>query len=177
MSRGRMVAFLVVALILVGGFFFWRDLTLPRTLTSVKLPDIVVENLDFRRTIDGKDWHIVAKTAEHDSGLINAKDMTVFIREPQTERSTLMFADAGEFVQESSNIELRSLDGFVFTDRSIDISAPLARYDSSTDLWSFEEGIEMQDEETFITGKKATITTEGIFILEEEAYARWKIDQ
>lgn len=133
--------------------------------------------MSFRRTIESKDWHITADTAEHHAGLIVANSMDISINDLLINRRTTIYAQNGEFVQDTSNLLLRSLDGFVFLeDRSVDITAPLASYESSNDMWSFEEGIDIEDDETFITGNEATITSDGIFSLEKGAHARWNIN-
>lgn len=176
-SRGKIVAVISAVAVAVFIFYFWNDINLSNEVVSGNLPDVVVENLNFRRTIESKDWHITADTAEHNSGLIIANSMDININDLLINRRTTIYAQNGEFERDTSNLLLRSLDGFVFLeDRSVDLAAPLASYESSSDTWSFERGIEIEDDETFITGNEATITSDGIFSLEKGAHARWNIN-
>jgi hypothetical protein len=176
-SRGKIKALVAFAFILVAAFYFWRDFNLTNGSLGSKLPDIIVENLDFRRTIEGRDWHLQAATAEHDSGLIIARNLVVNVTEPASGRSTIIRAVSGELLQDSYYLQMRSLDGaFSLGDRSMDMSAPTANYERSSDLWSFDEGVEFWDDDAYIKGGSATITADGTLSLKKGAYVRWSVD-
>jgi hypothetical protein len=169
--------FVIIAIVGVIAFYFWRDLNLPYRTIFKHLPDIVVKNLDFRRTIGSRDVRMSAGAAERESGVIRATDITINVTELDTGRKTSLRAASGEFPEEFSTLEIRSIDGFIFTgDRSVDISAPAAFYERSADLWTFREGVKLHDDDIFISGGFAAITREGIISLEKGASLRWTQD-
>ena len=176
--RGKIVAAISVAAAVLLVFYFWRDLNLSRTVDLEKLPDVIVEDLTFDRTIDGKDWNIKATRAEHRQGLITASDLDIHVKEPASGRSSHVMARSGDFTQESGNLSLTSVDGIAsLGDRSVDWRAPVASYDSSLDLWTFERGIVARDRSAVVSGEYATITSGNIFKIEKGAEARWNVKE
>ncbi len=177
-SRGKIVAVASVAALLVLAFYLWRDLNLPRTVDLKKMPDVVVENLTFERTIEDRNWLIRATRAEHHEGVISARSVDIKVEEPATKNRSHVTARSGEFTQESANFELSTVTGSaLLKDRSVDWSAPLARYDSSMDIWTFDGGIVARDSNSIVSGEFGTITPAGIFKLEKGAEARWNVDE
>jgi hypothetical protein len=176
-SHGRIKVLAAVVLLFAAAFYLWRDLNLSDEAGGLRrLPDIEVENLDFRRTIESRDWRLQARSAERDSGLTRASDMTITVKDLDSENSTLLRAATGEFSEEGV-FEIRSLDGVLFfDDRSMEVTAPAAIYERSTDIWSFNEGIDLRDEKTFITGGTASISNEGVLSLRKGAIVRWRAE-
>ena len=176
--RGKIVAAISVAAVALLVFYFWRDLNLSRTVDLEKLPDVVVEDLTFDRTMGGKDWNIKATRAEHRQGVITASYLDIRVTEPSVDRSSHMTARSGEFTRESGNLELVSVEGSALLEkRSVDWRAPVASYDSSLDLWTFERGLVAHDESAVVSGEFATITSGNIFKIEKGAEARWNVKE
>lgn len=141
------------------------------------LPDVSVENLDFRRRIGSKDWRLRAKRAEHDSGLIKAFEMEIDVSEADSGGRMSLRASSGEFSEADYVLDIRSLDGVIFRDgRSMDISSPQANYERSLDVWSFNRGIELWDEKTHIEGGTAAITSDGVLAIRKGAHVSWSVE-
>lgn len=173
-----MIAAVSVVALLVLAFYLRRDLNLPHTVDLKKMPDVIVENLTFERTIEGRNWFVKATRAEHHEGIIAARDVDIKVEEPATEDRSHVTARSGEFTQESANFSLSTVKGSaLFKNRSVDWSAPLARYDSSMDVWTFDRGVVAQEGNSIVSGELGTITREGVFKLERGAEARWNVDE
>jgi hypothetical protein len=167
--------FLIIAASLV--YFLMRDLGLPLSITSVRLPDVIVENIDFRREIDGREWHVVARTAEHDSGRIRADSLRVHVSEPEAGRSAELEAVSGEFTQDGGDVLLYSLEGVVVTpDRSIDVIAPRAFYGGSEKIWTLDGGVTLRDGSSYMKGGSARIDPDGVVSIDKGVEARWRIE-
>lgn len=176
-SRGKISLLLFLVAAGVFGFYFQRDLNLSQRKIPKNLPDIVVEKLDFRREIADREWHIVAESAEHESGMIRANSMDLTVSEAKSGRVARMFARSGDFSRTGGDVRLASIDGLLYSSgRSIDVMASRARFDSSNDVWVFDNGLIIQDRDAHIEGESAKITREGVFRIERGAYARWKTD-
>jgi hypothetical protein len=175
--RGKIKALVFVACVIFLAYYVWRDINLPRRAALDNLPDIAVQNLQFRRTIKNRHWSVQAATAEHDSGRIRAKDIAVDVRELDSSRAATVYAKSGEFEQDRNFLELRSLDGSIsFENGSIDLAAPAASYYASDDIWTFTEGLELSGDGVMIRGRAATISPPGIFSIEKGAYVRWRVE-
>jgi hypothetical protein len=176
-SRGKIRLSLAVAVIFFLAFYVRRDMGLKPDLTLEALPDVSVENLDFRRVIGSREWHLKASRAEHDEGLIKAFLMEIDVTEPESGKGMRLNAARGEFAEKAEknySLEARSLDGILLLDgRSMDFLAPSANYERSTDIWSFNEGIELWDDESLIKGGAAVIDSNGVLAIRKGAYASW----
>ena len=179
-SRGKiwpLALLATIGAICLAAFYLWRDLNLPANMVFEKLPDVVVENLNFRRVVGGREWQVAAVTAEREGDVVKASSIDLSIRDEDADRRTDLRAISGDFSQETSDVTLHSIDGVLFhAGGSVDMTAPFARYDSETGAWIFPQGIEMWDEETRLTGETATVTPEGVFTVERGAKILWDID-
>jgi hypothetical protein len=141
------------------------------------LPDVLVENLDFMRTIGNREWRVRASSAENDSGLIKIMGMRINVRETGARGEIAINAAEGEYAEGSSSFEARSVYGVIFLgDRSLDVLAPVASYESSTDVLSFHDGVELWDDDSFIRGGAAALASNGVLSLDKGAYARWRTE-
>ena len=179
-SRGKiwpLVLLAVIGAVGLAGYYLWRDLNLPENTVFKKLPDVVVENLNFWREVNGREWQVAAVSAEREGDAVKASSIDLSIRDEAADRRTDLRAISGDFSQDTSNVTLHTIDGVLFhAGGSVDVTAPLARYDSETGSWVFPQGVEMWDEETRLTGERATVTPEGIFTVERGAKILWDID-
>ncbi|MDR1650204.1 MAG: hypothetical protein LBR87_00285 [Synergistaceae bacterium] len=175
--RGKITAVLFLSVFAMMLVFLKRDLDLPAMVPLSTLPDIMVENLDFARTINGRRWRVKAAGAESQSGVIKARSMDVSVFEAATGRNASMEAKRGEYSEESSKMWLWEVGGQVFLeDRIVDFTAPRADYDSASDVWFFSEGLSASDDRISVFGGAAKIGSDGVLSLGKGARALWSIE-
>jgi hypothetical protein len=151
-----------------------RDLDLERSASRSRLPDIIVERLDFTRAINGREWHVKTAEAESESGVINARSIDIDVYETATKRRSLASAKQGKFARESSKVWLWEVGGVVLLeDRSVDFIAARADYDTSSDIWFFGEGISASDDKVHVEGGTAKIDSSGVLNLGKGARIHW----
>jgi hypothetical protein len=168
---------LALAAVLALAFYIRRDMNLMPGPASLGMPDVSVENLDFRRATGGRNWHIRAAKAEHDSGMIRAFEIEVDVSDVSSDRSMSLRAQSGEFAERDYSLDLRSLDGTLFQDgRSMDVLAPQANYERSLDVWRFEQGVELWDDKSYINGGAASIAGDGVLSIRKGAYVSWTVE-
>ena len=176
MLNGRLKILAVLLLSAMALFYFCRDLRLSDTEAPVKLPDIMVENLNFRRTMDGRDWHITALRADHTAGVVKALSIDLAMNSEQKKQRAKLQAQSAEFSDVMEKIELKIVTGIIFTaERSVDVKSGYAAYSRSDDNWQFREGLELMDKDLYLKGREAEFSGNRIFSLKKGAYARWKI--
>jgi hypothetical protein len=178
MGRAAAILLVCIALAALGAFYLRRDLGLVVNPSIRDMPDIVVENLDFRRVIDGRDWRVLAKTAEHDSGFITASSIDISVAEGDSGEVARLYARSGELVENEGNMALHSVRGTLSArGRSLDISAPRADYSDADRIWTLSGGVLVRDSEVRLKGDTARISIEGVLSIDTEVEARWKIER
>ncbi|MDL2264652.1 hypothetical protein LJC31_08385, partial [Synergistaceae bacterium OttesenSCG-928-I11] len=144
------------------------------TFVSRDLPDVVVENFNFNRTMGDRNWRVVAVSAEHKSGIVRAAVIDLHVDEPTVGRKAAVHAISGEFVRDDSEMLLFTVDGTVhYADGSADVAAPVASYDAASGVWFFPSGMELFGENAFMTGNIASIDAQGVFHFEKGVRAEW----
>lgn len=172
MSRGKITAVLLALGICVFAYFFWRDLRLSSTFVPRDLPDLVVENFNFKRAMEGRDWSVFAVSAEHQAGVVRAAEVDLRVDEP--ERRAAVHAISGEFVRDNSEMLLFTVDGTVhYSQGSADVTAMAASYDATGGVWLFPRGMELSGEDVFMAGNRASIDADGVFHFWKGVRAEW----
>jgi len=173
-SRGKIIAAVLLAFAALMAFYIWRDLNLSFKVDLDNLPDLVAINPAFERTIGGKDWKVKADRAEHKEGVVSASDLLIEVIEPSTGREFHIKAKSGEYTRESEDMSLVSIEGSaVLEDRSVDLKASAADYESEKDTWTFTGGFVGRDRLLIVSGDRAELSSGGVFTIEKEAEARW----
>ena len=179
MSRGKIALAVVIFFSLAALFahYLIQDLGIARVGSGVRLPDIVVERLDFARVIKGREWRVRADGAESESGVIRARSLDVDVREISSGRSARLSAASGEYATENYKMWLREVRGVADVgDRSVDFAAPMADYDASADAWFFSGGVSASDDRIFVTGGLGRIDPNGVLSLGKGVRVRWRTD-
>jgi hypothetical protein len=176
-SRGKIIFIIAAAAAAVMGIYMKRDIDLANSAPRRKMPDIIVERLDFTRAINGREWRVKTAEAESESGVINARSIDINVYEEASKRSSRVLAKSGKFAGESSKVWLWGVDGMVLLeDRSVDFFAARADYDTSSDIWFFGEGISASDDKVHVEGGTAKIDSSGILNLSKGARIHWKTE-
>ena len=178
LGRPASIALIFIVLAAVGAFCLRRDLNLIVNLSAEDLPDVMVENLDFRRVIDGRDWRVRARTAAHDSGSITAGSIDILVTERDSGEAARFHALSGEIAEDSGDAALYGVRGALAArGRSLDVSAPRADYSGADKIWALSGGVLVQDHEVRLKGDTARISLEGVLSIDTEVEARWKIER
>jgi len=143
-SRRRLIIFFSLAFFMVVAIYFWRDLGLG--LDEIDIPDIIVENIEIDRVIDGDTWRLKARRAEHRQGVIygSSVDVTVNSENGDVKRLT---SESGIFTREDGDVTLNIVSGDIVLseDGNISLSAGRAHYEAVSETWFFSEGVTLFD--------------------------------
>jgi hypothetical protein len=169
-----MICVISIILVSVIALHLKHDLDLSKNILPNKLPDIMVENLDFARVINGKEWRMKASYAESGSGMIKARSLDIDMYETTTKRNSRIYASWGEYSTKTEKMWFHDVEGVTFLgDSSVDFAASRADYDSSDDVWYFSEGITVSDDKVFVSGDIAKIDQFGVLSMGKGARVRW----
>ncbi|MCR5336467.1 MAG: LPS export ABC transporter periplasmic protein LptC [Synergistes sp.] len=160
-----------------GGYYLWRDLHLS-AIENIKVPDIVVENIELERVIEGKKWKLISPRVEHKNNMLYGDSMDVTISDPAG-KFTQMYADKGVFSRHSNDVLLTNAEGTMkedAKDRVYDLKSGRAKYDSSAEKWYFKNGVTfaLTENNTVIRGKSGYYDSKnGVCRLTERGTVTW----
>lgn len=136
----------------------WRDLNLS-ALRRVPLPEIIVENIQIERVVNGKTWIIVSPRAEHKDGVIYAKSVDITIKDPDGRFSHIV-GDESTFARDTNDITLTNADGTLTADGKVyTLKSGFIEYDAQTETWNFSKGVELTSENMTISGDAGRYNT------------------
>lgn len=173
-SRRRLGFYASLVVFAVIAFYFRRDLRLGLNLSDIVVPDIVVENIEIKRVIDGNEWILLSPRAEHKQGMLYGRSIDITVTEENGDVSRL-FAENGLFSRESNNVTLEDMDADVIRDgKNIKMKAGRAHYDSAEDKWYFSNDVAIADGSAEARGPEGSYSVkEGLSLITGGGTVTW----
>lgn len=154
----RKKAYTIAALFFIAVIiaFLWRDLNLANMAGDISLPDIIVENIEIEKEINGAEWKLISPRVEHRDGLFYGASLDITITE-SVDKITRIKADKGVFTRSSNDIEMTSAD-VVMTDKNkvYNLKTGRVEFKAAKELWSFFNGVMLTDGKVTLEGKEGT---------------------
>ena len=159
-SGKKLIVLTVILVIAVGAFYLWRDLNLS-AMNKIPIPDLVVENIEIERMINGKKWKLISPRVEHKDGIVYGDSMDVTITDPAG-RVTHIYADKGTFTRENNDVSLTSADGDMKENaKEYNLKSGNVKYEAAAEKWNFDDGVALSDGRMLIEGKKGYYDTKS----------------
>lgn len=167
-----MAALAALAVFAVVAFYLWRDLRLGAS--NIIIPDIVVENIEIKRVIDGNVWVLVSPRAEHKQGLLHGTSVDITVTADNGDVSR-MFAVEGTFSRTNNDITFESLSADVAQGKkNIIMIAGRARYDSASNIWYFSDDVMISDGAVEASGPEGSYDSgAGLSIITGGGTVKW----
>ena len=173
LSRKRIIIFLATAIVAVLGLYLWRDLRLSAK-SAIPVPDIVVENIEVKRTIDGKDWILLSPKVEHKDGIVQAISLDVTITDKQ--QKTHLLSKTGTFSRSNNNITLYNASGVLKQGKGAGYKMTSGKvdYNYSQKKWFFADNLCINDEKMEISAPSGYFdTNSGECVLSGRGRITW----
>lgn len=148
----KYIAGIVVIFTAVLAVYLWKDLNLDGG-SKIPLPDIVVENIDIIREVNGQDWRLKSPHVEHKDNVIYAK--YVDIETVDKENSNIKInAEKGTFFRETDDFTLTDAHGVMLKENKKNYSLVSGKvyYLAKDETWNFSEKVTISDDVMVITG-------------------------
>lgn len=173
-SRKRLIVLSALLAIAVMSFYLWRDLRLTLDPSKIALPDIVVEDIELDRMIDGNRWHIISPRAEHKGGMLYGDSLDVTITSASGDISKI-FAVHGTFSREKNDLTLRTVNGETAQDGKLyTLKSGVAHYDAQAKIWYFSDDVTLFDGKVEVNGPEGYYDTNtGISSVTGGSQMRW----
>ncbi|NLD05101.1 MAG: LPS export ABC transporter periplasmic protein LptC [Synergistaceae bacterium] len=173
----RKKAFMIAALVFIAVIvvFLWRDLNLSNRAGDIPLPDIIVENIEIDREINGKQWKLISPRVEHRDGLFYGESLDITITESDS-KVTRINAVKGVFTRANNDIEMTSAD-VVMTEKNnvYNLKAGQVEFDAAKELWNFFNSVMLTDGKITVEGKDGSYDTKsGECIVTGGGVVTWK---
>ncbi len=173
----RKKAYTIAALIFIAVivFFLWRDLNLAGRVGDIPLPDIIVENIEIDREINGAQWKLISPRVEHRDGLFYGESLDITITE-SGDKVTRISAEKGVFSRASNDVEMTGADAFV-KDKNGEfrLTAQVVEFKAETEQWFFSGGVILTDGKIKVEGKEGIYDTQsGKCIISDGGVITWK---
>lgn len=174
LSRRRLLICASLVVFAVIAFYFWRDLRLSLNLDDIVVPDIVVQNIEIKRVLDGNEWVLTAPRAEHKQGMLYGQSLDITVKS-QTGDVSRLFAERGLFSRENNNVTLENMDADVLQDgKKVVMKAGGANYNSSEDKWYFSDDVTIFDGSVEARGPEGSYSIkEGLSVLTGGGTVTW----
>ena len=174
-SFNKKVIIIPTALIVIsiGLFYLWRDLHL-ENIKKMQIPDIVVENIQIEREVNGKLWKLIAPLVEHKNGIIYGQSLDVTIQEDSSKISSV-FAQKGMFTRDNNNIELLNAKAEMNNgNKKYTFHSDQAKYTAKSDTWYFSDNVLFTNGTHTVKSKNATYNTKtGECIISDGGKITW----
>lgn len=153
MSRKQVLGFFLFLLVVLSGYYFYRDLHLHLTTKIEKLPDMVVHDIKVDKMINGRRWRLVSPRMETKNNILYGDKLDVTITEKDGTESHIL-AKKGIFVRENSNLQLTDAHGTMISgNKSYGMETEHADYNAQSEIWTFTGNLMLTDHETVVTGQ------------------------
>lgn len=150
----------VVLLTAVGVYYVWRDLHLD-VIKNAPLPDVVVENLDLERVINGDKWQLKSPRVEHKDGIVYGDSMDVVITSPKGRVSRIK-AEKGVFTRANNDLTLENADGVMSEKgKTYNLKSGKVFYSDAKKNWHFSDGIDLTMGNLNISGQDGYYDTKS----------------
>ena len=176
-SISRKKAYTITALIITAVIvaFFWRDLNLANRVGGIQLPDIIVENIEIERDINGKRWELSSPRVEHRDGIFYGDSLDIKITESNG-KYTRISADKGVFTKADNDIEMTGANALMKNkDGEFSLKAGRVEFKAETEQWFFSDGVILTDGKIKVEGKEGIYDTQsGKCIISDGGVITWK---
>lgn len=173
-SRRRLRFYASLVVFAIIAFYFRRDLRLGLNLSDIVVPDIVVENIEIKRVVEGNEWILLSPRAEHKQGMLYGRSIDITVTAASGDVSRL-FAENGLFSRESNNVTLEDMDANMVRDgKNVKMKAGTAHYESAEDKWYFSNDVEIADGSAEARGPEGSYSVkEGLSLITGGGTVTW----
>ncbi len=123
------------------------------------LPDIIVENIEIEREINGAQWKTDLSEGRTQGWTLYGESLDITIAE-SGDKITRINANKGVFTRANNDIEMTSADAVMTEkDNVYNLKAGRVEFEAVKELWRFSKGVMITDGKTTVEGKEGTYDT------------------
>ena len=157
--------------------YVFKDINLDLDLLRESLenvPLVVIENLEFERTISSDLWRVRVPMAMRRNDIVEVQSVDV-LRTLADGKEWYFIGARGFYSEAAESADLAGLLGTLETDaRVLNLESPYLSWSRSEDIFLFPKGLTIYDAEFLLEASLASLDAPGVIALNEGAVVRWK---
>ena len=147
----------------------------------MKMPGIVMENINFSREISGDMWRVKIPYLDRNGNIINVKSLDVKRELNGDKGEWTFFGGEGVYLYDKKTASLKKLSGTLQTknsknknhDRTWILESPQLDWKEEKNTFTFPEGLVIYDGEFLLRTPLASMDNSGVILLEKGGVIRW----
>ncbi|MBQ6739096.1 MAG: hypothetical protein IJQ99_06025 [Synergistaceae bacterium] len=140
----------------------------------MKMPGIVMENINFSREVSGDMWRVKIPYLDRDGNIINAKSLDIKRELSGDKGEWTFFGSEAVYVYDKKIASLKKLSGTLESDnRSWILESPKLDWKEENNTFTFPEGLVIYDGEFLLRTPLASMDNSGVILLEKGGVIRW----
>ncbi|MDR2180703.1 MAG: hypothetical protein LBP21_10375 [Synergistaceae bacterium] len=138
-----------------------------------RMPQLVLENLEFEREVSGDLWQVRVPLVQRSEGTIEVR--SVDVRRLARGREWYFMGSRGFYSEEAESADLVSLLGTLETDsRVLNLESPWLSWSKEENVFLFPKGLTIYDAEFILQSDAASIDASGVVVLDKGGVIRWR---
>ena len=167
---------LVVGIIILARYAM-RDMNLDVDLlreSLMKMPGLVLENINFSLEVSGDLWRIKIPYLERDGNLFSVKSLDV-VREISGDNGEWKFiGDEGIYSYDKQVASVKGLHGTLDSKTRVwNLESPKLNWTQKNNTFVFPEGLVIYDSEVLLRTPLASMDNSGVILLEQGGVIQW----
>ena len=170
------IAALFIGIVILARYAM-RDMNLNVDLlreSLMKMPGIVMENIQFSREVSGDLWRVKIPYLERDGNLFSVKSLDV-IREISNDNGKWKFiGDEGLYSADKNIASVKGLHGVLDSKKRVwTLESPKLNWAQENNTFIFPEGLVIYDSEVLLRTPTASMDNSGVILLEQGGVIQW----
>ncbi|MBQ9418846.1 MAG: hypothetical protein IJU31_00560 [Synergistaceae bacterium] len=157
--------------------FAMRDMSLDVDLlreTLMRMPGIVMENIQFSREVSGDMWHVKIPYLDREGNLFTVKSLDVTREIHNDGGEWAFFGREGLYSFDQSVATVSDLQGRLDTKKRIwTLNSPRLNWAQENNTFVFPEGLVIYDSEFLLRTPIASMDNSGVILLEQGGVIQW----
>ena len=157
--------------------FAMRDMNLDVDLlreTLMRMPGMVMENIQFSREVSGDLWHVKIPYLDRDGNLFSVKSLDVTREISNDNGEWNFFGREGVYSFDKNIASINGLHGTLDTKKRIwTLESPRLDWTQENNTFIFPEGLVIYDSEFLLRTPMASMDNSGVILLEQGGVIQW----
>ena len=154
-----------------------RDMNLNIDLlreSLMKIPGIVMENINMSREISGDIWLVKIPYLEQEGNTAYVKSIDIRREISGDNREWTFFGQSGIYSHDEKTASINNLSGKLETeDRILTLTGKKLTWQEKNNTFIFSEGLEIYDNEFSLNTTNASMDNSGVILLPKGGVIRW----
>jgi len=163
--------------IIILARYAMRDMNLNVDLlreSLMKMPGIVMENIQFSREVSGDLWRVKIPYLERDGNLFSVKSLDVTRKISNDNGEWNFIGDEGIYSYDQQIASVTGLHGRLDTkERVLNLESPKLNWAQENNTFLFPDGLVMYDSEFLLRTPLASMDNSGVILLEQGGVIQW----